>query len=89
MNEIMQEDLLDKNIDKRISKCFINDKGRFKKEVYVIYEDNARESIHTFNPNKFDFDHSEFIGKTKLEAVFYCDRKKPMSDNPYGIYSRM
>lgn len=85
------ESLLDPNMDKKISKCFINDKGRFRKTIHVIYEDGCRENIHTFNPTKYEFEHNEFIGKTKLQAVFHCDRKKPLSIDCYGqsMYQRM
>lgn len=60
-----------------ISKCFINNKRFDMSEIFVIYEDGSRERIWSFNPAKYDFDYREFKGKTKLEAVFYCDRKKP------------
>jgi len=85
------ESLLDKNMDKRIEKCFINEKGRFKSEIFVIYEDGCREAIYHFNPTKYDFVNTEFIGLTKLAAVFRCDRKKPISSgfegrSTYGRY---
>lgn len=60
-----------------ISRCFINNKRPDVSEIFVIYEDGSRERIWSFNPSRYDFDHREFIGKTKIEAVFYCDRKKP------------
>lgn len=60
-----------------ISRCFINNKRPDMSEIFVIYEDDSRERIWSFNPSRYDFDHREFIGKTKIEAVFYCDRKKP------------
>ena len=75
--------LLDANMDKKIAKCFINDKGRFRKEVFVIYTDGTRERIYTYDQNKYEFAHTEFIGKTKLEAVFYCDRKLPIFVTAY------
>lgn len=77
------QSLLDKNMDKRIIKCYINDKSHTRKEVFVIYADGTREVIHTYNSNKYDFTRGEFIGKTKLEAVFYCDRKPPMLEMIY------
>lgn len=77
------EKLLDKNIDKTIAKCYVNNKGRFKSEIFAIYEDGCREVIYSFNPAKIDFDGCEFIGKTKLESVFYCDRKRPSFDHAY------
>lgn len=85
------ESLLDKNMDKKIRKCFINEQGRYRREVFVIYEDGCREGIHHFNPTKYEFVDTEFIGKTKLEAVFHCYLKKPMSSgfegrSTYGRY---
>lgn len=87
---IDQSELWDKNIFKRISKCFINSKGRFKNEIFAIYEDGTREVIFSYDPNKYEFTHEEFIGKSKIEAVFYCDRKnRPMSHGYHGrTYSR-
>ena len=31
--------------------------------------------IWAFNPTRYIFDYGDFVGKTKIEAVFYCDRK--------------
>ena len=75
--------LLDENLYKVISKCFINNRRHDLSEIYVIYADNVREIIWTFNPLRYDFDHRSFIGKTKIEAVFYCDRKEPRSVRLY------
>ena len=44
-------------------------------EVIVIYENGVREKIWTFNPTRYIFDYRDFVEKTKIEAVFYCDRK--------------
>lgn len=74
-----QQNLIDNNLYKVISKCFINNKRPEVSEIFVIYTDDDRETIWTFDPLRHDFDHREFIGKTKIEAVFYCDRKKPRS----------
>lgn len=63
-----------------IVKCFINNRRPDLSEIFVIYEDGSRERIWTFNPARHDFYHHEFVGKTKLEAVFYCDRKKTKSN---------
>lgn len=60
-----------------ISKCFINAKRFDTAEIVVKYEDGSHERIWTFNPTKYDFDYRDFVGKSKIEAVFYCDRKKP------------
>lgn len=69
---------MDENLYKLISKCFINNKRLDLAEIFVIYVDGTRERIWSFNPMKYEFDRGEFLGKTKIEAVFYCDRKKPM-----------
>lgn len=74
-----QSGLLDQNLYKTIVKCFVNNKRPDVSEIYVIYSDDTRETIWTFNPLRYDFTHREFIGKTKIEAVFYCDRKEPRS----------
>lgn len=72
-------ELLDKNLYKTITSCFINTKRPDMAEIFVIYADDSRENIWTFNPMRYHFDHRYFIGKTKIEAVFYCDRKEPRS----------
>lgn len=72
-----QQYLLDENLYKVISKCFINKQQTDMAEIFVIYADDSREVIWSFNPTRYDFDHRNFIGKTKIEAVFYCDRKSP------------
>lgn len=69
--------MTDGNLYKVISKCFINVKRPDASEIFVIYADGSRERIWTFNPLKQEFDHRDFVGKSKIEAVFYCDRKKP------------
>ena len=74
-----QENLLDPNLYKVISKCFINKKQPDMSEIFVIYADDSRETIWTYNPMRYSFDHREFIGKTKIAAVFHCDRKSPRS----------
>ena len=75
---MVQTELLDKNLYKVISRCFINNKRMDRSEIFVIYTDDTRESIWTFNPMRYDFYHHDFIGKTKIEAVFYGDRKEPI-----------
>lgn len=72
-----QERLVDINLYKIIERCYINNKHPELSEIFVIYIDDSRERIWSFNPMRYDFDHREFMGKTKIEAVFYCDRKKP------------
>ena len=71
-----QSHLLDPHLYKVISKCYINRKGYDRNEIFVIYTDGAREVIWTYDPSRYDFNHEEFIGKTKIESVFYCDRKE-------------
>lgn len=78
-----QLELLDKNLYKVISKCFINNKRSDSSEIHVIYADGAKETIWTFNPMRYDFDRHEFVGMTKIEAVFYCDRKETRSVQLY------
>lgn len=68
---------MDTKMHNVISRCFINNKRPDMSEIFVIYEDGSRERIWSFNPSRYIFDHREFVGKTKIEAVFYCDRKKP------------
>lgn len=72
-------EISDDNLFSTISRCFINNKRPDKAEIFVIYENSARERIWTFNPTRYDFDQREFIGMSKIEAVFHCDRKKPRS----------
>ena len=74
-----QRDLVDVNLYKVISKCFINKKSSDTAEIFVIYADGDRENIWTYNTLRYEFTHHEFIGKTKIEAVFHCDRKEPRS----------
>lgn len=73
-----QTKLLDKNLYKIIASCFINKKHPSSSEIFVIYTDGSRETIWTFSPMRYEFIHQEFIGKTKIEAVFHCDRKEPI-----------
>lgn len=74
-----QQYLLDENLYKVISRCYINSRQPERSEIFVIYADDARETIWTFNPMRYEFDRQEFVGMTKIEAVFYCDRKEPRS----------
>lgn len=78
-----QSELLDENLYKVISKCFINNRCPDASEIHVIYADGSKETIWTFNPMRYDFDRNEFVGMTKIEAVFYCDRKEPRSVQLY------
>ena len=73
-----QRDLLDDNLYKTIRRCYINTRSGTRSEIFVIYDDECRENIWTFNPDRYDFNRQDFIGMTKIEAVFYCDRKEPI-----------
>lgn len=68
--------LIDENLHKLIVKCYINQKTFDKSEISVIYEDGVQERLWTFNPSKQNFERGEIIGKTKIAAVFHCDRKR-------------
>lgn len=72
-----QEDLVDPNLHNVISKCHIRNNRSDTAEIIVTYSDGVRERIWTYSPNRYRFDYHDFIGMTKIEAVFYCDRKKP------------
>lgn len=72
-----QRDLLDDNLYKVISRCHVNNIRPDVSEIFVIYTDGDRETIWTFDPLRYEYDRKEFIGKTKIAAVFYCDRKEP------------
>lgn len=78
-----QQELLDDNLYKIITRCYINNRSNNRSEIFVIYEDDRRENIWTFDPNRYDFDRHDFIGMTKLEAVFHCDRTLPMNRRRY------
>lgn len=76
--------LIDDNLHKLIVKCYINQKAYDKNEISVIYEDGVQERLWTFNPTKQNFERGEFVGKTKIAAVFHCDRK-PLSRNLHSL----
>lgn len=67
---------MDMNLYNVIKKCYINNRDIHKSEIYVYYVNGSKEKIWTFDPTIQQFDYQEFIGKTKIEAVFYCDRKR-------------
>lgn len=72
-----QNELLDPNLYKVISKCYIHKRRPDKNEISVMYADRTKESVWTYNPMRYDFEYREFLGMTKIEAVFHCDRKEP------------
>ena len=83
-----QMELWDKNFDKKIAKAFINSKGRYKNEVFVIYEDGTREVIIIYDPNRMEYSHTDFIGKSKAEAIFEHDRKRNSTSKDYYGYGK-
>lgn len=74
---MIQKDLVDNNLYSVIKTCSIHKKSPGILEILVTYENGDKERIWTFDSGKHSFDYREFIGKTKIEAVFYCDRKRP------------
>lgn len=71
----MLDSLLDGNMNKKIKSCFIDEGRYYMKKIFVVYEDETREYIWTYDSRKMDFNYRDFIGMTKIEAAFYCDRK--------------
>ena len=80
---MFDNELIDRNLDKVIVKCFINELSRYRNEVSVIYEDGVQEVIYHYNPMDYEYNFREFVGKTKIEVAFYCD-KKPMISDRFG-----
>jgi hypothetical protein len=72
-----QNELLDPNLYEIIKRCSIQKKSSKISEIVVTYENGVKERIWTFNPNRYKFDYRYFLGKSKIEAVFYCDRQIP------------
>lgn len=76
-----QQKLVDPNMFKKIKLCFIEEMDYTRDKISVTYEDGTRERIFTFKKGTYKFDYHDFIGMTKLEAVFFCDRKEPIRQN--------
>ena len=72
-----QNELLDPNLYELIVQCVLQKITSTETEVIVTYENGDTERIWTFNPVRYSFNYREFIGMTKIQAVFYCDRKPP------------
>ena len=72
-----QNGILDENLYEVIIDCNIKRISTRISQISVMYENGRRERIWTFNHTRYDFDYMDFIGMSKIEAVFYCDRKKP------------
>jgi hypothetical protein len=74
-----QNGLIDRNLYEVIINCRFKHKRIGKTEfveIFVLYENGREERIWTYNTAKYSFDPLDFIGMTKIEAIFYCDRKK-------------
>lgn len=67
---------MDMNLYNVIKSCYVNRRDIHKSEIYVYYANGLKEKIWTFDPTLQQFEYQEFLGKTKIEAVFYCDRKR-------------
>jgi hypothetical protein len=74
---MLQNDLLDPNLYELIVQCVLYKRSSNDTEIIVTYENGERERIWTFDRNRYSFNYREFIGMTKIQAVFYCDRKPP------------
>lgn len=68
---------MDANIYEAIVYSKIKKKSNGLFEIWATFEGGGTERIWTFNPNRYSFDVGEFIGMSKIEAIFYCDRKQP------------
>lgn len=75
-----QNELIDPNLYEVIIECKFKNRKVGKTEfieIIVLYENGKEERIWTYNAAKYLFDRLDFIGMTKIEAIFYCDRMKP------------
>lgn len=76
MNENYTE-LLDTNLYEVIADCTIKCKKMGVAEIVVEYANGTKERIWTYNTKRHAFNNLDFIGMTKIEAIFFCDRKRP------------
>lgn len=74
---INQNELLDPNLYELIVNCMFQKVSAVETEIIVTYENGDKERIWTFNHNRYSFNYRDFEGMTKIQAVFYCDRKQP------------
>jgi hypothetical protein len=74
---IDQNELLDPNLYEIIVQCVLHKRSSIDTEIVVTYENGDKERIWTFDRNRYSFNYRDFIGMTKIQAVFYCDRKSP------------
>ena len=72
-----QNEIIDDNLYETIIDCNIKRVSSRLAQITVMYENGVKERIWTFNYSRYNFDYIDFIGMTKIEAIFYCDRKKP------------
>ena len=71
-----QNELIDDNLHETIIDCNIKRLPNKLAQIIVIYENGQKERIWTFDATRYSFDYMDFIGMSKIEAVFYCDRKR-------------
>ena len=76
MNENYTE-LLDTNLYEVIIDCQLQHRKAGISEIIVRYENGVKERIWTYNSKRYAFNYLDFIGMTKLEAIFFCDRMRP------------
>jgi hypothetical protein len=74
---MIQNELLDSNLYELITNCVLQKVSVNSTEIVVTYENGYTERIWTYDPKRFSFNYRDFIGMTKIQAVFYCDRKSP------------
>ena len=70
-----QKELWDRNIFCRIAKCFITNKNSRRNEISVTYKNGYREYLASYDPTEYEFNFYDFVGMSKIEALFYIDRK--------------
>lgn len=71
--------------ERKITSCFINETKYGYNEIFVIYDDSTREVMWRYNPKRYNFDYKMFIGMTKMDAAFYCDRKLPVREESVDV----
>lgn len=71
---IQYPELIDPNLYEVIIGCKIRNRKSGLLEIIVTYENGVEERIWTYKASKYTFNYLDFIGMTKIEAVFYCDR---------------
>lgn len=74
---MIQNELLDSNLYELITDCMLQKVSSINTEIIVTYENGYKERIWTYDPKRYSFNYRDFIGMTKIQAVFYCDRKSP------------